>query len=578
LEADLSFVNVTVDGHNPPKSSRANYGSYADVEPLSGKILNERTQLQMNVWLSPRSCNGTMFPDEIFLPTTWWPCVIFDETSAAPKSTFDDIAGLVAYLDIALGPARVGLFLGFLGLAGFIGFLMSLPPTASEGNVGVECRIISVGPGGVGEREGDGDRLGVAQEHHQNATFLHGIWQQIGPPLRYAFMMLRFSIIEGLLLVAFVVLVAHEYFFRDRRDRSGQLPVSYLWICVLVLPAFSGLSLNPHFALRACVAESPDATYWQRLSLAQSLFFIGVAIGVHFIALAQGSSFRLANAGSIAMMLLIHTPLTFYCIGRALKQNMFQCWIAYTLEMLNLAAIYYLPAYRASSAFKWTVPFIFCLTSMFNKYVIRRATWIPEAATPRLQSVSLAYCGFFSRLSQSVVFGSFAFAIGLEVYYAALGLFFRVTLYKRLEIKNMIISRLVENGITKILCWEITAPEPPSERSLHVSSMATIFETVYESACFHYFFVLRFICYPPSNVSGIEAVALFVVCKAIQFLTDALTAVVAYKYEGIVLLEYATVKTLNSEVFSWWVMLISASCVFLSATGSLYDPSIKTLF
>ena len=176
------------------------------------------------------------------------------------------------------------------------------------------------------------------------------------------------------------------------------------------------------------------------------------------------------------------------------------------------------------------------------------------------------------------MFDNFAFAMWLEVYYAGLGLVFRVTLYQRMEGQNRIISRLVENGITKILCWEITAPEPPSERSLHVSSMATIFETVYESACFHYFFVLRFICYPPSNMSGIGAVGLFFACKAIQFLTDALTAFVTYKYEGIVLLEYATVKTLNSEVFSWWVVLISASGVFLNATGNLYDPSIKTVF
>jgi len=211
---------------------------------------------------------------------------------------------------------------------------------------------------------------------------------------------------------------------------------------------------------------------------------------------------------------------------------------------------------------------------MLNKYVVKQAEWIPAAATPRLQCVSLCFCGFLTRLSQSVVFDNFGSVIGFEVYYAALSLFFRVTLYERFRV----ISRLAENGITQILCWEITAPEPPSERSLHVSAMATIFETVFESACFHYFFVMRFICYPPPNMSVIQVVVLFFVCKAIQFINDALTAYATYKYEGIVLLDYATVKKLKSEVMFCWVTLMAVSLNFIHLTLSMWDPSIKLLF
>jgi len=215
---------------------------------------------------------------------------------------------------------------------------------------------------------------------------------------------------------------------------------------------------------------------------------------------------------------------------------------------------------------------------MFNKYVVKQTQWVPPAATPRLQIISLMYSGFLTRLSQSVVFDNFALTILLEVYYAVISLSFRVTLYERFRV----ISRLVKNGTTRIMCWDIApeestlSPRSQDQRPLHVSSLATIFETAYESACFHYFFVLRFICYPPPNMSVVAAACLFVVCKAIQVLNDALTAYVVFKYEGIVLMEYAT--KLKSEVFFWWDTLMTAALVFIGITGSMWDPAIKPMF
>jgi len=73
-------------------------------------------------------------------------------------------------------------------------------------------------------------------------------------------------------------------------------------------------------------------------------------------------------------------------------------------------------------------------------------------------------------------------------------------------------------------------------------------------------------------------VGLFFACKAIQLLSDALTAYATYKYEGVVLMDYATVKKLNSEVLFWWVYLMAFSLSFFAITGSMWDPSIKTTF
>jgi len=579
FEANLTFVNVSVDGNNPPKLDHTKHVFYADVEPLSGKILREHNRLQMNVWLAPRSCNGDVLPDEIYLPTTWWPCVIFDESAAAPNKLFDEIAGLSADLDIAMGPGLALFLLGLLGTVFCIAQYVSIPATATEDGV-KDHQMIAVAPvAGGGEGVDALSGSPAKPQEPQTPSFAQRCWQQIGPPFRYASIVLRFSVVEGLLLLAYMLPLASEYVFQlDNRNTLGHLRADSLYLLFILVPVYSQLCLSPHLILRACVAECADATYWQRVSMVQTLFFTGVPIVLHGLAIPTAEwesdpDYKLANTASVGILLLIHIPLTFYSIGRALKQSMFLCWLAYTLEFLNNAVMFYAAAYRASPAFQWTSPFIFVFTSMFSKYAVKQASSIPPAATQRLLFQSLLFGGFFTRLSQSVVYGNARFAIFLEVYYAVLSLFFRVTLYQRFRF----ISRLVEVGINKILCWEITAPEPPSERSVHVSSMATISETVYESACFHFFFVLRFITYPPPNMSGIEALGLFFVCKAIQYLNDALTAYVVFKYEGIVLLEYASVKKLKSQVFFWWVSLMLV-IIFLSFTGGAYDPAIKPPF
>jgi len=158
----------------------------------------------------------------------------------------------------------------------------------------------------------------------------------------------------------------------------------------------------------------------------------------------------------------------------------------------------------------------------------------------------------------------------LELYYAALSLFFQVTLYQRFGF----ISYLAEKGITNIICLDITAPKPPSERAKHVSSLATIFESVFESACFLYFFVLCFITNPPQDMSLLKAIVLFFVCTAIRTLSNALAAFVIYKYEGIVLVEHATVKKLQPEVLFLLVTLFAATLPFLSIVGNMWDPNI----
>ena len=421
--------------------------------------------------------------------------------------------------------------------------------------------------------KGEEDVVPPAQKP-QNASFAQRCWKQVGPDFRYASVVLGFSFVLALLLVAYTAPLANEFIFPFDRMVFGQMGTggaSYVRMVVYSLPCLTATIVVPHLILRACVAESAAATYWQRLSMAQTLFFIVLTIVIFILCLDRGISFDVAGAVVNGIVFLIHNPLTFYTIGRALNQSMLRCWIALSLEWLNILVVFYLPMYRTSSAFQWSSPFILCLTSMFNKYAVKQAEWIPPAVTPRLQFMSLVFSGFFTRLSQSFVFHNFWLTIVLELYYAALSLFFKVTLYQRFGF----ILYLAEKGITHIICLDITALKPPTERAKRVSSLATVFESVFDSACFLYFFVLYFITNPPQNIFLVKAVVLFFVCKAIQVLSDALAAFVIYKYEGIVLFEHATVKKLQPEVFFLLVTLLGCSLSFLPIVGNLWDPNIR---
>jgi len=78
-------------------------------------------------------------------------------------------------------------------------------------------------------------------------------------------------------------------------------------------------------------------------------------------------------------------------------------------------------------------------------------------------------------------------------------------------------------------------------------------------------------------MSGIEAILLFLVCKTIQVLGISLAALVTYKYEGILLVEYATMKTLKPDVLFLFFVMFGLSIPFLSIAGSMWDPAIKIL-
>ena len=349
--------------------------------------------------------------------------------------------------------------LGILGAVSCIAYCVShLTTTAPEDSSVNVHRMIVVGPGGPhgGEKAASGSPAQAQAPH--NASFSQRCWEllQLVSPLSYASIELGFSTLMGLFLVAYQVPLANEFMFPELRYAHNEPKV--LWIILVWMPYFCCATLYPHFILRSCVEGSADATYWQRVSLVESLFFIVLAFVLNIVSFLMTGENWLAGGIINIILFIIHIPLTFTFIGRALNRSMLRCWFAFSLEWLNLILVYYLPEYRKSSAFQWSAPFLLCLTSIFSKHTLKNADWISPEVTPRLQVTSLVGSGLFTRLSQSFVLDNYRLTVGLEVYYALLSLFFQVTLYQRIEWKNRIISRLVENGITKILCWEISAP------------------------------------------------------------------------------------------------------------------------
>jgi len=73
-----------------------------------------------------------------------------------------------------------------------------------------------------------------------------------------------------------------------------------------------------------------------------------------------------------------------------------------------------------------------------------------------------------------------------------------------------------------------------------------------------------------------EATLLFFLCKVIQVLGNALAALVTYKYEGILLIEYATVKNLKPHVLFLVIVCLGFSIPFLWITGNMWDPTIRS--
>lgn len=127
MQADMKYVNVEIDGYNPPKPNPAIHEMYADVEPMTGMTIRGANRIQTNFWLAPRMCNGTAAAGEANLPTTWWPFVYVDEYASASEEQANKLAKVYSILALANALGLAGFI---IGIVGFIGVVVAVIVTA----------------------------------------------------------------------------------------------------------------------------------------------------------------------------------------------------------------------------------------------------------------------------------------------------------------------------------------------------------------------------------------------------------------------------------------------------------------
>jgi len=95
---------------------------FMDIEPYTGKIFRGRNRLQVNFWISPRRCNGSIAFGEEKLPTTWWPYIFVDEAGEATKPQLEEFLQIVKFIESI---RTAGVALVVVGVLGFIVLIAS---------------------------------------------------------------------------------------------------------------------------------------------------------------------------------------------------------------------------------------------------------------------------------------------------------------------------------------------------------------------------------------------------------------------------------------------------------------------
>ena len=112
--ADLTKVNVSVNGFNPPLAGPED-DIHLDIEPMSGAVFNAQKKLQLNVWLRPLvylnffGVNTTINITAKLTPT-YFPIVMAYEYGAATESVCNK------FISQVYTPLRVGYYGGIIVL------------------------------------------------------------------------------------------------------------------------------------------------------------------------------------------------------------------------------------------------------------------------------------------------------------------------------------------------------------------------------------------------------------------------------------------------------------------------------
>ena len=238
------------------------------------------------------------------------------------------------------------------------------------------------------------------------------------------------------------------------------------------------------------------------------------------------------------------------------------------MELANIIVIKRSTSYLHSELFQWTAPLAFSLTAMFTRLA---AEWtvVPLLEASKMSTVSLGLGVLFTRLAQSAVIDDVRLVLVLEVFYAFLNNFLKVSLYSR----HAILSSCSQSGTFKV------RGVPRNARAQGITTVSNVTELIFDTVSFIIVFLARFLLLP-SSITTTDLTLVFCVCIAIQiFSTTATVGLVSY-FEGIPIEDFFVSWTVFGDFWPSWIYLWVSTMMGLVYISILivnvWDPSLRT--
>ena len=280
------------------------------------------------------------------------------------------------------------------------------------------------------------------------------------------------------------------------------------------------------------------------------------------------------SLGLSALNAMIQVPLNFgiahiflqkYVPG-SLWWHMPLCYLCFLMEFVNAIAVKQSTFYLHSDLFKWTAPFLFSLSSMFTR---RAGEWsvVPPSAASKICTVSLALCVMLTRLAQSAEINDPWEIVKLEVFYAALSVFVKVSSYSR----HAIISFFMTGK-----CKVRGVPRKPRAQS--ITTISNVTESIFDMGFFIILFLSRFLLLP-SSITATVFTLVFCICIAIQILANTTTFTLVSYFEGIPIedfcISWTSLGDFMGHCFHVWVVLMFGIMYYNPVILNVWDPSIR---
>ena len=170
------------------------------------------------------------------------------------------------------------------------------------------------------------------------------------------------------------------------------------------------------------------------------------------------------------------------------------------------------------------------------------------------------------RLAQSAEINDPGQVVVLEVFYAVVSIFLKVSLYSRHAIFSVALS-----GTCKV------RGVPRSARAQGITTVSNVNESIFDMACFVVLFLSRFLLLP-SSITTTSFALVFFGCIAIQILANTATFVLVSYFEKIPIEDFC-VSTAFGDFWRRWIYLWVSTMwglMYINAiTLNVWDSSIR---